>query len=60
MFAFRLQVVVISIESDFIQIILEDIFIHRLCSLTLTRLVVVKSLGADLTSIVIAVKIQVK
>lgn len=32
--------------------------IPRLCSLTLTRLVVVKSLGADLTSIVIAVKIQ--
>ncbi|XP_065211637.1 phosphofurin acidic cluster sorting protein 2 isoform X2 [Planococcus citri] len=32
--------------------------IPRLCSLTLTRLVLLKSLGADLNSIVIAVKMQ--
>lgn len=31
----------------------------RLCSLTLSRLVLLKSLGADLSSIIIAVKMQV-
>lgn len=32
----------------------------RLCSLTLSRLVVLKALGSDLNSITIAVKMQVK
>jgi hypothetical protein len=31
----------------------------RLCSLTLSRLVVLKPLGSDLSSIIIAVKMQV-
>lgn len=36
------------------------VFFYRLCSLTLTRLVVQKPLENDLTSIIIAVKMQVK
>ena len=37
------------------------IYLHffRLCSLTLTRLVLHKALGADLNSVIIAVKMQV-
>ena len=35
-------------------------FSSRLCSLTLTRLVLHKPLGADLNSVIIAVKMQVR
>ena len=35
-------------------------FFCRLCSLTLTRLVLNKSLGSDLSSVLIAVKMQVR
>lgn len=58
LFSFKVGLIVSKIGGKITWFGLQSVFFFRLCSLTLTRLIVFKSLGSGIGSIVIAVKME--